>query len=66
MKRVLVKKFEKELFKNIFLEMGKRKLIYILFWGKIDFWIGKWDKKIGVIVGENIMGKFLMEVRDIM
>lgn len=32
----------------------------------MDFWIGKRDKKIGEIVGENIMGKLFMEVRDAM
>lgn len=66
MKRALVKKFEKEPFKNILLETGKRKLIHIPSRGKTDFWTGKRDKKTGTIVGENTMGKLLMEVRDTM
>lgn len=61
-----MKKFEKEPFKNILLETGKRKLIHIPSRGKTDFWTGKRDKKTGAIVGENTMGKLLMEVRDTM
>ena len=65
MKRALQKKFEKEPFKSLLLETGaSRQLIHIPSRGQTDFWTGKRDKKTGEIVGENTMGKLLMEVRD--
>lgn len=64
MKRALEKKFEKEPFKSLLLETATRQLIHIPMRGKTDFWTGKRDKKTGEIVGENTMGKLLMEVRD--
>ena len=67
MKRALLKKFEKEPFKSLLLETGaSRQLIHIPMRGKTDFWTGKRDKNTGDIVGENTMGKLLMEVRDAM
>lgn len=64
MKRALEKKFEKEPFKSLLLETGAtRQLIHIPMRGKTDFWTGKRDKNTGEIVGENTMGKLLMEVR---
>ena len=66
MKRALQKKFEKEPFKSLLLETGATKLIHIPLRGQTDFWTGKRDKKTGDIVGENTMGKLLMEVRDAM
>jgi len=64
MKRALQRKFEQEPYKSLLLETGGTKLIHIPTRGQTDFWTGKRDKKTGEIVGENTMGKLLMEVRD--
>ena len=65
MKRALQKKFENEPFKSLLLETeATKQLIHIPTRGQTDFWTGKRDKKTGEIVGENTMGKLLMEVRD--
>ena len=67
MKRALQKKFEKDPFKSLLLATGPtRQLIHIPTRGQTDFWTGKKDKKMGEIVGENTMGKLLMEVRAAM
>lgn len=66
MKRALQRKFEKEPYKSLLLETGGTQLIHIPNRGQTDFWTGKRDKKTNEIVGENTMGKLLMEVRDAM
>lgn len=64
MKRALLKKFEQEPYRSLLLETKGAQLIHIPTRGQTDFWTGKRDKKTGEIVGENTMGKLLMEVRD--
>lgn len=66
MKRALQRKFEQEPYRSLLLETGGTQLIHIPTRGQTDFWTGKRDKKTGEIVGENTMGKLLMEVRDAM
>lgn len=65
MKRALQKKFEQEPFRSLLLATRGVQLIHIPMRGRIDFWTGKKDKKTGEIVGENTMGKILMEIRGI-
>ena len=64
MKTALQEKFMKEPFKSILMETGKAALIHIPTRGQTDFWTGKRDKQTGKLVGDNTMGKLLMEVRD--
>lgn len=63
MKRALQRKFDQEPFKSLLLKTGGAQLIHIPSRGQTDFWTGKRDKNTGEIVGENTMGKLLMEVR---
>lgn len=63
MKRALQRKFEQEPFRSLLLETKGAQLIHIPMRGRTDFWTGKRDKGTGEIVGENTMGKILMEIR---
>lgn len=63
MKRALQRKFEQEPFRSLLLETKGAQLIHIPRRGRTDFWTGKRDKGTGEIVGENTMGKILMEIR---
>ncbi|XP_028402927.1 uncharacterized protein LOC114525710 [Dendronephthya gigantea] len=65
MKEGLRKKFKAEPFRELLLKTGRRVLVHTPMRGKTDFWSGRVDKKDGQkIVGENNMGKLLMEVRE--
>lgn len=66
MKGALQRKFEREPYKSLLLETVGTQLIHIPTRGQTDFWTGKRDNKTGEIVGQNTMGKLLMEVRDAM
>lgn len=64
MKAALREKFKIEPYKRVLLETETRQLVHIGMRGNVDYWTGKRDKISGEIVGENTMGKLLMEVRS--
>jgi len=63
MKRLLIQKFTHDKFRNLLLSTGQQELIEGNYWHD-NFWGDCYCKKCTSIIGKNMLGKLLMEVRD--